>query len=423
MATTTTDSGQYGGAEEGEEVWAYALYSNEPQFEGELRFQEGDMIMILEDAETEDGWCYGVLEDGTEGHFPRNVVEVIPPDEDSYYWDEYGGYWGEEEEDAGEHNDQASKEEEERLKHTISAMSQLLQESRGSVYRPAEMLKRERTESVEHKKVKQEHQRDREHWTALLGEEDYDGLEEAFFIYAKQGLLPQDKVGLIMRGLGTYPSEKEVRRRIQHALNHHHKSSSQQLDYALYLSVVGNKLLEKRKGRKNAAAAMAASKEEPPPPPAKKEEGEYDGEEISTLLRAFVALDGEGKGVIKTEDLCAILMSEGEALSAEEMKLARKELDPHNTGFVDYKQFLFGAAGGVGGGLAALNGDGAAVQVVDSAVTVVSSARSPRQLVKSREISFYGKDGKKLEKKVRRRTKRGDRKRGKKQGDLKIERK
>jgi len=55
--------------------WATALYSYEAQQEGELSFNEGDVIGIT--AEHEDGWSSGVF-NGLEGAFPSNYVQKDP---------------------------------------------------------------------------------------------------------------------------------------------------------------------------------------------------------------------------------------------------------------------------------------------------------------------------------------------------------
>jgi hypothetical protein len=53
-------------------AWATALYPYEAAAEGELSFQEGDVIGILE--EHEDGWTRGEL-NNIEGLFPASYVQ------------------------------------------------------------------------------------------------------------------------------------------------------------------------------------------------------------------------------------------------------------------------------------------------------------------------------------------------------------
>lgn len=58
-------------------VKVYALYDYVPKADGELELKAGMQFMRLTEADAQ-GWCEGLTDDGTKGHFPSQYASVVP---------------------------------------------------------------------------------------------------------------------------------------------------------------------------------------------------------------------------------------------------------------------------------------------------------------------------------------------------------
>lgn len=139
-----------------------------------------------------------------------------------------------------------------------------------------------------------------------LTEEEMDALKEAFMIcdFKSDSVIPTKELGTVLRQLGRFPSEVEVRQ----MLNELGKDSSSTFNFNDLTKLMSDRMSE-----------------------------EYNEQALSDAFRAF---DMQGNGLVSAEELRHVATHLGEPLTEVEANEMMKYAKPDENGFINYKKFI-----------------------------------------------------------------------------------
>jgi Ca2+-binding EF-hand superfamily protein len=136
----------------------------------------------------------------------------------------------------------------------------------------------------------------------VLTDEQMTDFKEAFALFDKDGdgAITADELATVMRSLGQYPSNKEVKNLLK-------DKKGGLVDFKEFMVMMINKMKE----------------------PVMEDE----------VREAFLLCDNEN-GYISARDIKSVMTNLGEILTAEELADLMKEADPNKTGKVEFDAFV-----------------------------------------------------------------------------------